>query len=451
MKTALISLRFSFAKWAAKLRQLELKRFLGALYKNIEYYYPLSSLGTVSFGAAVYLAGYAYSSSNLYALLVAVPVLFFITAQVAFIRLWALRQREVEVVWDPNYNLTARLKESELSLKLSAAAVPYFFRYHLTLHAVLKAAKEANFYYFQEAASSAAGEVRVGMYFPLCGSLAIKARLLVRDILGLSRTRLGPVQQRKFKVRPPILTDRPSLPRHSAASLESRQHQRQAEEDKYYMREYIPGDRLKDINWKASLKVGELITRISPQSPEQSPLLYVEFRNLSYTDRDTPLALLHLNILKSWLFSFILQMRRENPKYRFLLASAEREDMLSSDKDIEDFALLLAELHFVQKSRWTARGPAVLEKFIFTSSFDPSLKTLAQERAKCHIFQVVSGKGSKRSKEAGAPLFRLLPLEYAVPWPGKWLFRAGPKALIKGAAKKAGGLQRQMAVRTRIL
>ena len=410
--------------------------------------------------SAIYLAGYAYSFSNFYALLIAIPLLFSITIQVVFIRLWALRQREVEVIWDSNHNLRARSAESELSLKLSASAVPYFFRYHLLIHAILKVGKEANFYYFQEFASSAAGEVRAGLYFPLCGSLSIKTRLLVRDILGLSRTRLGPRQQRKFKVRPPTLTDRSSLPRHSAASMESRQHQKQAEEDKYYMREYIPGDRLKDVNWKASLRVGELITRISPQSPEQSPLLYVELRNLSYTDRDTPLSLLHLNILKSWLYSFVLQMRSENPKYRFLFASAEREDMLDTDSDIENFALSLADLPYVQKSHWTVRGPAVLEKFIFTSSFDPSLKMIAQERAKCHVFQVVSGKGLKGfrkprdSKNSGAsetPLFRLLPLEYAVPWPGRWLFRSGPQALGKGPIKKAGGLQRQMLVRTRIL
>ena len=444
-------------KWKSRIRRIQSQSFLQGLYKKIEYYYPLSLIGSLSFFTAIYLAGYAYSFSNFYALLLAVPTLLFITIQITFIRLWALRQAEVEIVWESNYKLTARIEESELILKLGVSSVPYFFRYHILLHATLKAGKDAKFYYIREAASSAAGEVRMGLYFPLCGDFSIKARLLVRDILGLGRTRLGPIQYRNFKVRPPVLTEHSPLPRHTAASLESRQNQRQAEEDKYYMREYIPGDRLKDINWKASLKIGELITRISPQSPEKSSLLFVELRNLSYTDKESPLSLIHLNILKSWLLSFVLQMRRENPKYRFFLASAEREDMLSSDSDIEGLALSLADLSFVQQNHWTSKGPPVLEKFIFTTSFDPSLKTISQEGVKCHVFQLLPPLPKSRRqasvKKASLPLFRLLPLEYAIPWPlpGKWLFRPGPKALFKRTAKKSGGLQRQMQVRARIL
>ena len=459
IKRLLTSSLASPLKWKAGLLQIQNKTFLQKLYKNIEYYYPLSFLGSIGFFASVYLAGYAYSFSNFYALLIAVPILFFLMVQVTFIRFWALGRGEIEVIWDSNHNLSARAKESEIILKLGAPSIPYFFRYHILVRAVLKAGKEANFYYLQEAASSSSGEVRVGFYFPLCGSLSIKARLLVRDILGLSRTRLGPVQHRNFKVRPPKLRDHSSIPRHAASSLESRQHQRQAEEDKYYMREYIPGDRIKDINWKASLKVGELITRISPQSPEKSPLLYLELRNLSYTSRESPLSLIHLNLLKSWLLAFIIQMRQENPKYRFFLASAEREDMLSTDSDIEELSHLLADLTFVQKNHWTAKGPAVLEKFVFTSGFDPSLKMISQEQATCHIFQLLPGESKKppqashrgKTRKTKAPLLRLLPLEQPVPWPGFWILRRGPKALSQKSLKKTGGMQQEMQVRTRIL
>jgi uncharacterized protein (DUF58 family) len=53
-----------------------------------------------------------------------------------------------------------------------------------------------------------------------------------------------------------------------ATTQESLRNIQTSDQEKYFMREYIPGDRLKDINWKSSIKLNELITRISPSSPE---------------------------------------------------------------------------------------------------------------------------------------------------------------------------------------
>ena len=404
--------------------------------EKAEYYYPLSSLGTLTFLISLYLAGYAYSTANLYALLLAVPCLVFITAQCAFIRLWSLRIKNLELLWDSDQNLVSRKPESKINLKLRAPSIPYFFRYHIQSHATLKVGEKAKFYYSLDGISNSEGDVRIEAYFPLCGHFLMEAKIVIRDILGLSRTRMEPKQCRNFTIRPPIIGDENFVIPKNATSMESRQRQKQADEEKYYMREYIPGDRLKDVNWKASLRVGEMITRISPISLEKSQLIYIELRNISNLKNDTPLSLLQLNIAKSWLFSFVVQMRQENPAYHFLITSVNEEYKISNDKDIKKFSLELAELNYVKKRYWTIKNPDISEKFIFTTSFDSSFLDLSKEKSKCYVFQVVNSRNRRAKK------ITLLPLEYSLPWPGKWLLRFTPSLsylhLLKKATDKSG-------------
>ena len=434
-----------------------LTKALGSFMRFIEYYYPLSFLGSFSFFVCIYLAGRAVGTGNLYALLISVPGLFFIIGQVVFIRLWCFRLRDTELVFGANQKLAARTLKNNLVGKLSSSPPPYFFRYHFLLHGTLRAGKRARFYYARELSSSTGGEFNMDMYFPLCGVFSVKVRILCRDILGFSRTRIDAVLHREFCVHPPALEKRPLFPRSQSTSLETRQRKSQAEEEKYYMREYIPGDRLKDINWKSSLRVGEMITRIASQSPEKNPLLSIELRNLTYLESDTLRPLLHFNFLKSWLFSFLLEVKRESPQYSFFVSSAETEHSLETDMDIDNFASVLAKLEYVQGTRWRSKseGPPVLEKFIFTTAFDPSLKGLkglnetmdgSANKTKYHIFQVLAGKGKESS------LVRLLPLEYSVPWPGKWVLRPSlrpflPPLPVLGTGE---GRRQQMLIQSRL-
>ncbi len=422
----------------------------------VEYYYPLSFLGSFSFFIFLYLQGYAVSTGNLYALLLGVPGIFFIIGQVVFIRFWAFRNGNVEYTWGSWNTLLARSPESCLQMKLSSVSPPYFFRYHCVFRGKLCAGKEARFYYFKEASSSMNGDLNIDFYFPLCGTLSCHSRILVRDILGISRTRIGPTQSKQFVVRPPILEERSYLPNYAATSLESQKNQRQSEEDKYSMREYIPGDRLKDINWKSSIRLGEMITRVSPQSPEPNPLLSIELRNLNYQKKDTVTSILHLNLLKSWLFSFVLQVHHESPKHRFFIATAKEEYIIENDKDIDNFALDLSKLEYVEDGQWLGRGPSVLEKFIFSTAYDPSLKTIASrgesmgsaEDVKYHVFQVWPMRSIRLRKKI--PLVRLFPLEHSVPWTGKWVLRFAPEPLHGLPVGGSTASWKQMKVRSRI-
>ena len=397
--------------------------------RTIEYYYPWSFLGTLCFGVALYLAGYALSSSNLYALLIAVPLLFFMLAQLLFIRLWLLRQGEAELIWDGTQQLTAQTPTSELRLQLSAANPPYFFRYHFAITAQLKCSRRSRFYYREEAASSANGNIRLPLYFPLCGTLNLKSKLLIRDILGFTRIRLAVSQERNFVVRPPLLEGLNIAPHYSSKRLENNQNRFQADEEKFYMREYVAGDRLKDINWKSSLRLGEMITRYASQSPKEQKLVHIEFRNVNAQKNDSLLALMHLNALKSWLLTFLTQMHRNNADHQFLVESAQTSNLLHDAQDVSNFADILAPIEYVSTQQWLASQTQAQKsnaKIIFTTSFAANLASrsgidAAGQDGASYIFQIVTA----HRKDKKARRQSLLPLAYtSLPWPNLHVFQS---------------------------
>ena len=61
---------------------------------------------------------------------------------------------------------------------------------------------------------------------------------------------------------------------------------------------------------------------------------------------------------------------------------------------------------------------------------------MSKEKSKCYVFQVVNSRNRRAKK------ITLLPLEYSLPWPGKWLLRFTPSLsylhLLKKATDKSG-------------
>ena len=402
---------------------IKLKNF----YNYLNFYYPLSKIGSFTFLLSLYTLGYAYTTSNLYALLISIPLLICLILIVFYTRFWYLKQSEVEVVWESGKNLFSRSENSYLIIKINASSPPYFFRYHIVLFAKLIVGRASNLYYFIEASTSDAGEARLNFYFPLCGNLNIRSYLVLKDILGITRTRLGKYQDRNFIVRPPLLNEKPFIPKFNANTFENQKHQRQSDEEKYFMREYIAGDRIKDINWKSSLRIGELITRISPQAPEKSPLVYIEFRNTTFANKDSIKSLMQLNILKSWLYTFIIHLHRMDSRYKFFIQTAVADFNLNTSSDIENFGVTLGEINYVIKNSWFNSNSNVLEKFIFTTMYDPTLKLQNQSRINFNIFQVTTPTHLKKSRKGKINFsnIRFLQIEKSsngLPILGPWIF-----------------------------
>ena len=55
---------------------------------------------------------------------------------------------------------------------------------------------------------------------------------------------------------------------------------------------------MKDINWKTSSRLNQLITRISPLALDKEMLLQISFRHYKFDTKETLSSTLHLEYLK---------------------------------------------------------------------------------------------------------------------------------------------------------
>lgn len=403
-----------------------------AFVRFLEYYYPFTFSGTLLAIMVIMLLGYAFGGNNLYALALGVLGAGTIFLFILLGRIQALRMHDPDIVWHPASALVSRYGNAGLSIFIGENKTFYFFRMHFRVNGRLRAGRQADMSVYAEGASSNSGEIFLPMYFPVCGKLDLLGRLSVRDVFGFTRVRIAPVDKRRLEVLPPVFAGKQDIQFKNSATLKSTRRMFHSDEEKYYMREYIPGDRLKDINWKASFKFNELITRISPQAPDISRLLHIEFRNFHNDAEDSPEAIIHLNYLKSWLLSFLWQTEKSHPDYRYQIYTADEVFMLEDKADIDAFARHLSGLHFRKGFSFNHAISPAQEKFIFTTAFDPggAYAAAGQRNTTCYIFRTARGKGKQ------ARHVRLLPLDHGPnPWPGLWALhktkKTGPRPVLQ--------------------
>ncbi|MBL8019252.1 MAG: DUF58 domain-containing protein [Leptospirales bacterium] len=353
----------------------------------------------------LYLLGYARAASNIYAFWFAAAALVVLGLLGVASRLLALKLHFTIVSWQAR-NLKAR-HETEHTIGLSPSPAIPLFRMHFAIEGVFECGNKVRLKVKSESAADRDGVCLVPMYFPLCGVLHANGRLYLRDVLGFIRIPLQPSIAKVVYVKPPLFPVPEALRVDVTSSPEPSRKQQQSDEEKYYMREYEPGDRMKDVNWKASFRVYEMITRISPVSPEPSRLLRLELRPFS-SQGETPLTLMHLNYAKSWLLSFISAIQTKHPQYRFHVRAGTHEAMIEDGKDIETLAQVLCDVHFQSEALQPDKRND--EVFIFTTAFDQGLAGYLGLRslAKTHLFKT-SGPGQDKKETRRVRLFHLAP------------------------------------------
>ncbi|MCB1171362.1 MAG: DUF58 domain-containing protein [Leptospiraceae bacterium] len=404
------------------------------LAKSIYRGYPLTATGTLLFIVSVYLLGMAFGTENLYALVFAVAaflVLLFLIVD-GFIQ--KFRFRNLTPVIDSGHPLFARLNGQVRAVHLGDQRCHYFYRFHFRIHGKFKAGRYAYFRYSGEGSSPDGSLILVPMNFPYCGYGRLKGSLLLRDVFGLVRFYLGQDELVETTIEAPLFPEKAPVHFQPASSMESSKKLQTSEEEKYYMREYIPGDRLKDINWKSSIRIQELITKISPISPEQSHLLHLDFRAFCDHFGDSPEAILHLNYLKSWFLSFIHVVHRDHPEYRFRVRTPAGIHLLETGDDIDRFSHTLASLNYVIPGQEATDpdAPRTGERFLFTTSYDSRIASFYQEHSaeRLHVFGTVRGKDRE---------VRFLPDWDLSCIPGAWITRRH-KAPARLAAPQGGNL-----------
>ncbi len=409
-----------------------------SFFRSIRFYYPLTFTGTLLFAAGVWLLGDAFNSKSIYSLIMAtvsLSVLFYLAVSA---RIQAFRLGGIQIVWDSASVLTARVDGIVQKIHLKQAESSWFFRIHFALRGLLHAGRRAPLYVYTEHSVTGGEELQIPLYFPVSGKLDVKGRLSVRDVFGLVRAVVSDDEERSFTVRPPVFPLMTSAGIRSFVNEESSRKKQSSEAEKYYMREYMPGDRMKDINWKASLRVFELITRISPVSPEPSRMLHIEFRHYRSGEKDGIQSVMHLNYLKSQLMSFITALKVQFPEFRFRILTADGPKLLETMNDIDRFAAYLGGIGFVSPSRmYQDTDASVREKFVFTTCFDESIISLPGTAV--HLYRT-GLKTDFRQKVRNITFFSrsaggLSSLSVAVP--GLWVLRREKKPSVSPAGFKS--------------
>jgi hypothetical protein len=408
------------------------------MIRSVSFFYPLTFTGTLLFMVAVFLLGDAFNSKSLYSLIISISALMVLFYLAADARIQAFRLGGVQIVWDTSSNLTARMEGIAQKVHLRQAESRYFFRIHFILKGVLNAGRNAPLNIFSEHSVSGGGDIEIPLYFPVSGKFDAKGRLLVRDVFGLVRARISEDEHRALSVRPPVFPLLSTASVRSVVNEESSKKRQSSEAEKYYMREYMPGDRMKDINWKASLRVYELITRISPVSPEPSRMIHIELRHYRIKNKDSASSVIHLNYLKSQLLSFLTVLKQQYPEYRFRIITADGPRLIETMSDLERFAVYLGGLGFESPGRFfNDPDTAVKEKFIFITCYDDSLINLPGVVLHVYRTALKSDLNQKVRRIAFFSRSREGVSSLSLAFPGMWIFRPDRP----GKAASSGGFR----------
>jgi hypothetical protein len=361
--------------------------------RRLAYYYPLTPAGTLLAAAALLLIGRGLALANPYALFLALLALTVLALLVLAGRLQARRASQHPLQWDSSAPLVARRPAMMQWIHGEEVRLLPFFRLHFRLSGRLTVGRRAQVLVARQLSFAASGAHPLPLYLPLSGVLTATGRFAVRDLFGLTRSRFGEELARTLTVLPGWHAPEVDSLVEPAGGFEDKSIRRSSEEEKYFMREYQPGDRLRDINWKVSSRLQELITRISPVTQEKTRLLAVAFRNFRSDGGESLESVLHLDYLKSWLLAFLRSLKRTNEKLQFSVRTATTLDLLATEEDIERFAGELAGLCYQHDPgpAGSAAGaePPEGEIFVFSTPFDRGLPLFlaARPQTRMHVFR----------------------------------------------------------------
>ena len=372
--------------------------------RRVLHYYPFTLPGTALAVAAVYLLGSAFASGSPHEFLLSITGFLVLLVLAGLGRLQAYRCKLVEFEWDSSAPLAAREHGAQHRLRTRAARSWLFYRIHLRIVWRLQAGRRAALRGYREVAT-AGGEAAIPLWFPCSGRLELTGRLTIRDVFGLTRAQIRPPERRTLVVRPGLLGEQASPPVEISAGYDTTQRAKTADEEQYFMREYMPGDRMKDINWKATSRLGELITRISPITQEQTQELHVVLRRFRRRGGESLAAVLHLDFIKSWLLTFLRVVKQQHPEFVFVVDSGGEVHRVDTPEEIEGLARRLAELPLTSELPAADNDPA-RELFIFSTVFDEDLPRFV-ERSGAQYVNVFRSVPVGRKDDAAAAPYRM--------------------------------------------
>lgn len=258
-----------------------------------------------------------------------------------------------------------------------------FFRRHLILHGEIDLQGHRAYRYYNDLACGPSGG-SMAITPPVSGLFKLQGRMEVRDILGLSRWSLMDDRSWEIPVVPWGLDRNYGLPAFQSENQDDQRPVKKQEQEKIFTREYMAGDLARDINWKSSVRIGKLITRIPPESLGQSPQMPLYFRSPP-ADRGY-YSLFYLEQQKALLLGFLRTMMDQERS--FLIYLNRKEYSLDSPEDLPGFERELAALGFTESYQDYPVPQGQQESCLFSSCLDQDLPRVLRglDKEKVHLF-----------------------------------------------------------------
>ncbi|MCL2801270.1 MAG: DUF58 domain-containing protein [Treponema sp.] len=298
--------------------------------------------------------------------------------------------------------------------------IPLFFRLHFFIKGKfltggLPSSKKSDYPVLTET-SVKNGETtaQIPLEFFMSGVFNGSGYCKLCDIFGFFAFWCSPPQSRIINVRSaPCYGDIIKI--NAQTGAEDQRNKPAADIERYYMREYAPGDRFRDINWKSSEKIDTLITRISTDNQEKVSRLEVYFRNYGSADASME-ALWLLDRAKARLSFFLRTLMEQNASFIFDIRTASSNAAGSAAagsweiQNLDELDLFfdeLAGLSFVlpqQESAVSDRaasGAAAGDVYVFSTACDSGLQgfLLANTHKTVNLF-IVQPAENKKDAEA---------------------------------------------------
>ncbi|HUV06552.1 MAG TPA: DUF58 domain-containing protein [Spirochaetia bacterium] len=386
--------------------------------------YPLTLVGTFLLVLSLYLLGRSFAIRNPYGFFIATAAFSVLILLSVIGWLQARGFREKEAGWDSSVPLYANEEGMRHTLLLEKLRSLPFFRIHFILSGKILVGHRAYLYPFREIATKGGETVPFTLHLPLCGAFHARGRFEVRDVFGLTRMRFGLEEERHIVVRPALLKERNFPNIEAMDGLENKSKIKSSDVERYFMREYIPGDKIRDINWKASSRFSELFTRISPVTQEKTRVISVFFRPFWHRKAESVYSLVHLNYIKSWLLLFLKAVKQAHPEYQFHVGIGDQSFVLETEMEIDAFAVELSGLLFrIPPSDYAMSAQMPGEAFVFTTPYDTTLSTFLNQfqNARIYTFRTAAPTAKNIEKLKKIRLFRLHSSVYfAGPWILNW-------------------------------
>ncbi|MDR0601669.1 MAG: DUF58 domain-containing protein [Treponema sp.] len=300
----------------------------------------------------------ALSARNAYEIVLSLAVLCVWAALFLSGSLAARRLSALEPLWKMPSPFTADAAEETLITGLDGR-FPWFFRLHFTVRGRFFPGGDGRGcpVLAETSAPRGSSAARLDLRFPMSGVFAGEGSCRLRDVLGFFSFPCGRPGRRSFPVRSAPASQK--IFRIDARSgAEDRRNRNSSDEERYYMREYAPGDRFRDINWKSSERIDTLITRISPDNQEKVSRIEVYFRNYGPLGRKPLGDLWMLDRAKARLARFLRSVLEEESSWVFNVRTAGDSREITNQDELDNFLEELAALPFAPHRNEEAPSPA---------------------------------------------------------------------------------------------